>query len=65
MSTCYTVKMGINNYTLLNLKNLVFCKEHINTFKKLINDFTVIINDNEKRTIQNQSDAAEAVLRSS
>lgn len=65
MSTCYTVKMGINNYNLLNLKNLLFCKEHINTFKKLINDFTVIINDNEKRTIQNQSDAAEAVLRSS
>jgi hypothetical protein len=38
-------------------------KEHINTYKKLINDFTVIINDNEKRTIHNQWDAAEAVLR--
>ena len=27
--------MGINNYTLLNLKNLVFYKEHTNTYKKL------------------------------
>ena len=39
--------MGINNYTLLNLKNLVFCKEHINTFKKLINDLAYIYNYSE------------------